>query len=219
MIFVVMVGCGITYFHPDVNSFPKNSAKIEQQTIVLPVPIISNLDQGKNGSQSAVVPIESPPKTPFFENAPSSTSSSSSSATTNTGDSGRIGSGVASPSSDLSIYAGDPAKGSTQHLQSIDWSIGGPITPGQSRVSSTVYLRNEAATSLNVVLSTANWAFKTLAGTNLSSDYGKYFTLTWDYDNSTIAVNQVVPVVFTLVVASNIVDVATFSFDIIVTTY
>ena len=49
--------------------------------------------------------------------------------------------------------------------------------------------------------------------------YQRYFTLTWNYDNSTIAVNEVKPVIFTLSISSNITDVATFSFDIIVTMY
>ena len=205
MIFILIVGFGFTRF------YPSDHVQHREQKIVSLDAIESNSQPKSN---SAVVPKNLPPKTNSFGNAPSSTSS-----TTATSESQNFGSGITSPNLDLSIYANDPTKEQPRHLQAINWSTNGPIIPGQSRNSSVVYLRNEGSTPLNVSFSVANWAFKNLAGSSLSTDYQQYFSIKWNWSNSTMAVNQTILVIFTLTVASSITDVATFSFDIIMTAY
>ena len=121
---------------------------------------------------------------------------------------------------ELGVYRFDPSKSPSQTLQVIDWTADGLLEPGQARNSPTVYFRNEGQMSGNLLLSTSNWIFKGMQNNSLSQEiYQRYFTLTWNYDNSTIAVNEVKPVIFTLSISSNITDVTTFSFDIIVTMY
>ena len=204
IIFVVISGFGLTHF------YPSDHVQHGEQIVSLDA-IESN---SKPKSNSAVVPKNIPPKTNSFGNAPSSTSS------TNTPiESQNFGSGITSPNPELSIYENDPTKEQPRHLQAIDWSTNGSIIPGQSRNSSTVYLRNEGSSPFNEALSTVNMSFKNLAGTSLSTHYQQYFTITWNCNNSTMAVNQTIPVIFTLAVALNITDVSTFSFDIIVTAY
>jgi hypothetical protein len=80
-----------------------------------------------------------------------------------------------------------------------------------------VYFRNEGNVPISLYLSTSDWAFQDVAGKSLSQSYQQYFTLTWDYDNSKIAVNETRSIIFTLAISQNIIDVATFSFSIIVT--
>lgn len=120
---------------------------------------------------------------------------------------------------ELGIYRFDPSKNPSQTLQLIDWNADGLLEAGQARNSPTIYLRNEGQMSGNLLLSTSNWTLKDWQNITLSQEYQQYFTLTWNYNNSTIAVNEVKPVIFTLGISSNITKVATFSFDIIVTMY
>jgi hypothetical protein len=120
---------------------------------------------------------------------------------------------------ELGVYRYDPSKSQSQTLQVIDWTADGLLEPGQARNSPTTYFRNEGQMSRNLLLSTSNWIFKGMQNNSLSQEYQRYFTLTWNYDNSTIAVNEIKPVIFTLSVSSNITDVTNFSFDIIVTMY
>ena len=212
MIFVVMAGCGLTYFYPD------NNPKTEQKTMKLPAPSITNLDNLENPSQSIsgllIIPKTLSPKPDSFGNAPSSSSSQ-----TATTESPKTDQGTNNPNLELGIYENDPTKEQPRPLQAIDWSRGGPITPGQSRNSSTAYIRNEGSVPFKLDFYVANWALKNLEGNLLSADYQQYFTVTWNYDNSTLTPNQTIPIFFTLTIASNIADVATFSFDIIATPY
>jgi hypothetical protein len=66
-------------------------------------------------------------------------------------------------------------------------------------------------------LSAAVWVFQDSVGGSLSESYQQYFALTWDYDNSKMGVNEARAVSFTLTISSRIVDVATFSFRLVVT--
>ena len=121
---------------------------------------------------------------------------------------------------ELGVYRFDPSKNPSQTLQLIDWNADGLLEIGQARNSPTIYFRNEGQMSGNLLLSTSNWTFKDMQNnTLLQQKYQQYFTLTWNYNNSTIAVNEVKPVIFTLSISSNTTDVTTFSFDIIVTMY
>jgi hypothetical protein len=114
----------------------------------------------------------------------------------------------------LGIYRSFPTQVSQQVLDNIDWST---IVPGQARNSSTIYFRNEGTVPLTMTFSPSNWVFHDAAGNALPQSYSQYFTLTWDYDNSSVKVNEVRPLVFTLAVSSNLTDVASFSFNLVVT--
>ena len=117
----------------------------------------------------------------------------------------------------LSVYSLDPFTNQFQPLTGIDWSGEGPILPGQSRNSSRVYLRNEGDVPVTLYLSASGWIFEDSTGSILAQDYDQYFSLSWDYDNSAVAVNETKPVTFTLTISPAIVDVARFSFGIVVT--
>jgi hypothetical protein len=91
------------------------------------------------------------------------------------------------------------------------------ITPGQERNSSVIYFRNEGDLPFTMSFSTANWVFLDSSNNNLSQNYSRYFTLRWNYDNYPLALNEVRPVIFTLVVSSNTKDVVDFSFDVVLT--
>jgi hypothetical protein len=121
-----------------------------------------------------------------------------------------------SPSSTLrlGLYRSYPTQVSQQVLDNIDWSL---IVPGQQRSSPTVYFKNEGTVPLTMTFSPSNWVFHDAAGNLLPQSYSQYFTLTWNYDNSAIRVNEVRPLVFTLAVSSNLTDVASFSFNLVVT--
>lgn len=99
----------------------------------------------------------------------------------------------------------------------VDWSNEGSITPGESRNSSKLNFKNEGDTPVRLYLSTSDWTFKDKAGKMLSQDYAQYFRLTWDYDNSIIAANEIKPVTLTLFVSPILTQVETFAFNIVVT--
>jgi len=117
----------------------------------------------------------------------------------------------------LGIYGNDPSKSQPQALQAIDWSAYGSLAPGQSVNSSKAYLRNEGKVPIVLSLSAADWGFKNSSGDALSQSYQQYFTLTWDYDNSLIGMGEVRSVMFMLTISPRIVDVAAFSFRLVVT--
>ena len=117
----------------------------------------------------------------------------------------------------LGVYGNDPSRSQPQALQAIDWSAYGSLVPGQSGNSSKVYLRNEGNVPIGLALSAADWVFQNSVGSSLSQSYQQYFVLTWDYGNSEIGVNELRLVTFTLSISPRVVDVATFSFSLVVT--
>jgi hypothetical protein len=118
----------------------------------------------------------------------------------------------------LGIYVDDPSKSQPRTLQSIDWSADGPLEQGLSRNSSQVYFTNEGNVPITLFLSTSDWAFQDITGKALAQSCQQYFTLTWNYDNSTIAVGETKPITFTLAISPNMTNVASFSFSLVVTT-
>ena len=96
----------------------------------------------------------------------------------------------------------------------MDWSS---IEPGQERNSPVIYFRNDGELPFTMSFSTANWVFLDSSGDSLPQSYSSYFALSWDYDASPLAINEVRTVVFTLAVSSDIKDVVGFSFDIVIT--
>lgn len=117
----------------------------------------------------------------------------------------------------LGVYGNNPSRSQPQALQAIDWSADGSLVPGQGVNSSKVYLRNEGNVPIALALSAADWVFQDSVGGSLSQSYQQYFALTWDYDNSKIGVNETRAVSFTLTISPRIVDVATFSFRLVIT--
>jgi len=118
----------------------------------------------------------------------------------------------------LGVYQDDPSKNQPRTLQSIDWSADGPLERGLCRNSSIVYFRNEGNVPITLFLSTSDWAFQDVTGMVLLQNCRQYFTLTWNYDNSTILVNETRPITFSLAISSNMTNVASFSFSLVVTT-
>jgi hypothetical protein len=98
----------------------------------------------------------------------------------------------------VEIYADEAL---TSVLNEITW---GTLDPGESK-SFNAWVKNTGNDAQKLVMWTENWnptaAFDSIA-------------LTWNYDDSWIAVNASIPVVFTLSVDSNITGVTSFSFDI-----
>ena len=92
----------------------------------------------------------------------------------------------------------------TTSVSSIDWGI---LDPG-ANATKTVYIRNEGNSAATLSMTTSNWS---------PSNASSYISLNWNYNNQTLTVNQVIPVVFTLSVSSSISGITNFSFDITVT--
>ncbi|MCW4048020.1 MAG: hypothetical protein NWE99_10770 [Candidatus Bathyarchaeota archaeon] len=124
-------------------------------------------------------------------------------------------SAASAPSSTLklSLYRSNPVR-SQQVLQNIDW---GQIVAGQEKKSPTIYFRNEGNLPLTMSFSPSDWAFKDSSGNPLPQSYSKYFTLTWNYDNTRINPNEVRQIIFSLLVSPDLKDVASFSFNLVVT--
>lgn len=116
----------------------------------------------------------------------------------------------------LGIYKNDPSKSQPQPLETINWSANGPIVFGQ-KINSSAYFRNEGNEKITLYLSTSDWILRDSAGKVLPQNYSQYFTITWDYDNTTINVNETRQITLTLAVSPNLKDVSTFSFELVVT--
>ena len=89
----------------------------------------------------------------------------------------------------------------SDRLDSIDW---GSLRPGGNKTVQC-YIRNTGETAEILTLQTDNWE---------PSAATEYITLTWDYDEQPLNVNEVIEVNLTLDVAVNIQGVSSFVFDI-----
>ena len=114
----------------------------------------------------------------------------------------------------LGLYGNNPFNNQSAILLDIDWSS---LTPGEEQNSSVIYFRNEGDLPFTMSFSIDNWVFLDSSNNDLSQNYSSSFALSWNYNNSPLAVNEVRPVVFTLAVSSDIKDVVDFSFDIVIT--
>jgi len=92
----------------------------------------------------------------------------------------------------------------TNPVSSLSWGV---LNPGSS-ANKTVYIRNESNVVATLSKTTSNWN---------PSNASNYITLTWNYGGQTLNANQVISVLFTLSVASNIAGITNFSFDITIT--
>ena len=115
----------------------------------------------------------------------------------------------------LVAYANPPSLSDSQPLDSINCNAFGSLSLGQ-RQTYTVYFRNEGVSAFTLFMSTSDWVFRDNVNNLLSASYEQYFAVTWNYDNSVIAPGEVRAINLTLAISSNIVDVSTFSFNVIV---
>ncbi|MBT0159210.1 hypothetical protein G4O51_04415 [Candidatus Bathyarchaeota archaeon A05DMB-2] len=113
----------------------------------------------------------------------------------------------------MSLYRSNPVE-SQQVLQNIDW---GQIVAGEEKKSPTIYCRNEGNVPLTMSFSPSDWVFNDSSGNSLPQTYSQYFSLTWNYDNTKINPNEVREVIFSLAVSTDLKDVASFSFNLVVT--
>lgn len=113
----------------------------------------------------------------------------------------------------LNLYRSNPIQ-SQQVLQNIDW---GQIVVGQVKNSPTIYFRNEGNLPFTMLFSSSDWILKDSSGNPLPQTYSQYFTLTWNYDNTKINPNEVRQIIFSLTVSPDLKDVASFSFNLVVT--
>ena len=107
---------------------------------------------------------------------------------------------VAPPSVTIGVYHEVEC---VTEVSSIDW---GDIEAGASK-SVTVYVKNRGITSVTLYLSTQNWS---------PSEAQNYLSVDWDYDGSSLDPDTVLPVQIILTVSANIIDITSFSFEIIV---
>lgn len=91
--------------------------------------------------------------------------------------------------------------GLTNKVSSIDWGI---LEPSLN-VNKTVYIRNEGNAAATLSMTTSNWS---------PSNATNYITLSWNYSNQTLNVNEAIQVKLTLAVSSTIAGITNFSFDI-----
>jgi len=89
----------------------------------------------------------------------------------------------------------------TSVLSSVDWGV---LEPGSSE-NVSCYIRNEGSSVSTLSMYTSNW--------NPSNASG-YMSLSWDYGEQPIDVDEVVQVTFTLSVDAGIEGITSFSFDI-----
>jgi hypothetical protein len=91
--------------------------------------------------------------------------------------------------------------GCTTSLSSVSW---GTLVPGESQ-QYPIYVRNEGNTPITLSLDTSDW-------TPWSAS--QYLSLSWNYNNQEIGEDQMVPILLTLNVDSDISGIDNFSFEI-----
>ncbi|MEM2118907.1 MAG: hypothetical protein QW840_02160 [Candidatus Bathyarchaeia archaeon] len=92
----------------------------------------------------------------------------------------------------------------SKNVTSINWGV---IDPGTT-ASFLVYIRNEGNTRMKLNMTTLNWN---------PSKAAQYISLSWNRENYILNSMTTVQANLTLSVASNIEEVTTFLFDIIIT--
>lgn len=112
----------------------------------------------------------------------------------------RIGNQAAIKAVGVGVYQ-DPVL--TVPLTEINWGI---LEPGEEK-NHTAYIKNESNVPITLVLSTDNWS---------PANASNFITLTWDYDEQPLGVDEFVKVIFTLAVDPAISGIVDFSFDIVI---
>jgi hypothetical protein len=99
-------------------------------------------------------------------------------------------------------------------VTSFNW---GTLDPG-ANVIKTVYIRNEGNSVATLSMATSTWHLWNATSSWNPSSAPSSITLSWNYTSvRTLAVNEVIPVKFTLSVSSSISGITNFSFDITIT--
>ena len=88
-------------------------------------------------------------------------------------------------------------------LSSIDWGI---LEPGAIKYIEC-YVQNKRETATILTLETDNWT---------PPESKKHITLTWNYNNQRLEIDEIIRITFILSVSINIQGISGFSFDIIV---
>jgi len=114
---------------------------------------------------------------------------------------------IPSPLLNLTVYEDADC---LKELTVIDWGV---MSPGESK-NKTVYIRNTGNADVIVHIRADEWTFKSYNGTVLSSDFARYFNLTWNIEGTTIRQGETVTAVITLSVSPFIHTVADFAFNI-----
>jgi hypothetical protein len=91
----------------------------------------------------------------------------------------------------------------TTKLEEIDWGV---LEPGSSN-SRACYIHNDGSSPSTLNMSTDFWK---------PPEARDYLTLSWDYGNQSIDVDEGVPVTFTLDVDASIEGITDFEFQIII---
>jgi hypothetical protein len=89
-------------------------------------------------------------------------------------------------------------------VSTINW---GYLEPGTSQ-NITIYIKNEGTIPMTLNMTIANWNPTTASN---------YITLNWNQEGSQVNAQSVLETVLTLTVSSNISEIDSFSFDIIIT--
>ena len=89
----------------------------------------------------------------------------------------------------------------TNQTSSINWGVLDP----SSNKTVNVYVRNEGNVAATLSKTTQTWN---------PSNASSYMSLTWNYANQTLSVNQALQLSLTLVVSSSVTGIDNFSFDI-----
>ena len=89
-------------------------------------------------------------------------------------------------------------------VSSIDW---GTLEPGDQNTS-TIYLKNTGNLPLALSMITQNWT-----PTNATT----YIIVTWNRENATISVDQVLQADITIEVLTSVIGISDFSLDIVIT--
>lgn len=89
----------------------------------------------------------------------------------------------------------------TIELASLPW---GYLRPGEIK-NQTVYIKNTELLPATLSFNTSAWDPPIAE---------QYLTLVWDYNNTTLYANDVLPVTFTLQVGIDVQDIQTFNFDL-----
>ncbi len=93
--------------------------------------------------------------------------------------------------------------GCSKAVSSIDWGV---LTQGGTK-NVTVYVRNEETENVTLSVITNNWS---------PSNAVNFMALSWDYAGNLIASSEIVEIKLTLSISSDIREITSFRFDIII---
>jgi len=93
--------------------------------------------------------------------------------------------------------------GCTQNYTSIDW---GTLSPGNS-TTRPIYVKNTGTIPITLSMTTTSW---------VPSNANTYLTVTWNRENSVLAVGSSVSALLTLAASASAGNITTFNFNIVI---